>query len=855
MYRAVVFIVLQLSGCYCLAQPRAWPSLGTVTPGLSKWMTNAQQHERLKVFLIARDTALSFPADHSALLHQRGTVYLVSATKMWLTQLLTTREVVFADIYVPPQVELTTGSIDMATNAANLAQAVFPNLTGKGITVSIKENKFDTADIDFRARFKTTGPASLLVTAHASIMATTIGGAGNSSPFAKGVAQESFLSTASFHSLLPESDSFYSRNNISVQNHSYGTSVQNYYGAEAYAFDVSTMNNPSLVHVRSAGNSGSVDTGTYAGVYGNLTGNFKMAKNSITVGAIDSFYNVAPLSSRGPAYDGRVKPELVAFGADGSSGAAAMVSGAAVLVQQAYKERHRDSLPPAHFVKAVLINSSRDVHTPGPDYASGFGSLQVHDAVLTVTEERTQQHTLAANEQKTLRLWIPQGTGMLKITLCWPDLPAMPNAPKALINDLDGVLQKGNDIWHPWILRKDQVQDSLELLAYRSVDTLNNTEQITLQDPVSGWYDYTVSARNISGSQAYAVAYQFEKSDLLKWTFPTAGDAVEGGRPNVLRWQTNRKEAGTLQYRIGSTWTDLAQLTDVSTGFHVWSAPDTFNTAQVRIRFTVDIFTSDTFVVSRAPQLHTGFVCRDSFLVYWNRFPVLQYELYGLGVDKMESLGRVGDTFSLRKSLGAPYEFFSVSAVVDGKKGMRSDAFNVNGSGVDCYLKAFFLQTKSARGASFRASTGTTYNIKTIHFQKLVRGRYVNLALIPAPLTTDFEFRDSALIDGANLYRLEIVLQSGASILSETLTLYHFSDSPLIIFPNPVAAGQPINFATSEAGRGAVELFTATGVRVHQFPLPGLVQQPALPYLPKGVYFVHFKRIAEPSLIQKLVVY
>jgi hypothetical protein len=37
---------------------------------------------------------------------------------------------------------------------------------------------------------------------------------------------------------------------------------------------------------------------------------------------------------KGPAFDGRIKPEMVAFGIDGSSGAAALVSGVAILLQQ-----------------------------------------------------------------------------------------------------------------------------------------------------------------------------------------------------------------------------------------------------------------------------------------------------------------------------------------------------------------------------------------------------------------------------------------------------------------------------------------------------------------------------------------
>ncbi|MEJ7913962.1 MAG: S8 family serine peptidase, partial [Chitinophagaceae bacterium] len=792
----------------------------------------------------------------SVLFHKRGSIYHLSMKKALLTQLLATGKVLFADVFVPPQVELTTGSIDMATNAANLAQAVFPNITGRGITVSIKENKPDTADIDYRSRFKTTGTSSLLVTSHASIMATTIGGAGNSSPFAKGVAQESFLSSANFLSLLPETDSFYRRYNISVQNHSYGTTIQNYYGAEAYAYDISSHSNPHLLHVFSAGNSGGNDTGTYAGFFGNLTGNFKMAKNIITVGAIDSFYKVAPLSSRGPTYDGRIKPEIVAFGADGSSGAAAMVSGAAALIQQAYKNRHQDSLPPAHLVKAVLINSARDVHLPGPDFASGYGSLQVHDAVLTLAEGRAQPHIISANEEKSVRLWIPGNTARFKLTLCWPDLPAMPNAPKALINDLSGLLKRGSEVWHPWILRKERLSDSLQLPAYRGVDTLNNTEQITLENPASGWYDFVLSAKNITGSQAYTVAYQSEGSDSLLWTFPTTSDVLEGGKANVLRWQTARKGPGTLQYATGSgTWTDLAQVNEVSAGYYVWSTPDTFSTVQLRMRFTGKEFTSAAFVISRPPQLQTGFVCKDSFLLYWNKLPVMQYELYGLGIDKMESLGRLNDTFSLQKKLAAPYQYFSVAPIVSGKPGMRSDALNLDGSGVDCYFKAFFLQTQTVQSATFYASVGTSYNIKNIRFQKFVQGKYINRALIPTPPGTDFVFTDSALVSGSNLYRLEIFLQSGALLHSETVTLYHFGSNSLVIYPNPVAVGQKINFATSEAGRVTIEIFTAAGARVHQFSLPTLLQQLAHPYLAKGIYFVHYVRKGMPPLVQKLVVY
>ena len=139
--------------------------------------------------------------------------------------------------------------------------------------------------------------------------------------------------------------------------------MENDYGLNAIAFDKSANNNEGLLHVFSSGNSGSAtsNSGVYSGITGfaNLTGNFKMAKNILTVGAVDSFGNVAPLSSRGPAYDGRIKPELVAFQKNGTSEAAALVSGTALLLQQYYKNQNADSVLPSALVKSHFNKHGR----------------------------------------------------------------------------------------------------------------------------------------------------------------------------------------------------------------------------------------------------------------------------------------------------------------------------------------------------------------------------------------------------------------------------------------------------------------------------------------------------------------
>ena len=241
--------------------------------------------------------------------------------------------------------EIQVGNLDLSVNKINLVHRNFPLINGDGITVSVKENKPDTTDIDFKGRFLSTNLSSTTVSSHASIMSTMIAGGANSWHLGKGAAWGSTISSSSFAVLLPDANSAYQQYNISVQNHSYGVGVENYYGADAAAYDASAITNGSLLHVFSSGNSGtsSATTGIYSGINGfaNLTGSFKMAKNILTVGATDSFSIVAALSSKGPAHDGRVKPELVAFGEDGSSGAAALVSGTSLLLQHLYKQAKR----------------------------------------------------------------------------------------------------------------------------------------------------------------------------------------------------------------------------------------------------------------------------------------------------------------------------------------------------------------------------------------------------------------------------------------------------------------------------------------------------------------------------------
>ncbi|WP_315816410.1 S8 family serine peptidase [Paraflavitalea speifideaquila] len=411
--------------------------------------------------------------------------------------MLTTNWVLFADQPRQPKEEQAINTLDNTTNQVNTIHALYPALNGTGLTASIKENKPDTADIDFKGRYLPTPLSSVNITQHATIMSTIITGEAIVIIPEKGAAWGANFNSSDFASLLPDANSAYQQYHITVQNHSYGTGIENYYGADAAAYDASSLANPQLLHIFSAGNSGNQTStaGPYAGIpgYSNLTGSFKMGKNMITVGAINSQYQLESLSSKGPAYDGRVKPELVAFGEDGSSGAAALTSGIALLVQQAVKNS-TGVIPPNSLVKAILLNTADDVATPGIDFQTGYGKVNAYQAVEAARQGTHSLGNIIQGQTNTSTLTIPPGIKQVKITLCWYDPPATPNSAKSLVNDLDLELINSStgERWQPWVLNHTAHIDSLSKWPIRKRDSLNTNEQITLDNPLPGTYSIQV---------------------------------------------------------------------------------------------------------------------------------------------------------------------------------------------------------------------------------------------------------------------------------------------------------------------------------------------------------------------------
>ncbi|MFN0213270.1 MAG: S8 family serine peptidase, partial [Saprospiraceae bacterium] len=677
---------------------------------------------------------------------------------------------------------------------------------------------------------------------HANIMASLVGGAGNAELRGRGAAPGCQLVSSSFVGLQPDAD--YSTLNITVQNHSYGIDIQNWYGYGAQLYDRTTQEHPRLLHVFSAGNKGdsTSKSGTYAGIlnFANLSGNFKMAKNILVVGAVDSLGQVNPLSSRGPAYDGRTKPDLVAFGQDGTSGAAALVSGSAAVIQQSLT----NDLSRSDLVRAIMVNTADDIGAPGPDYESGFGNLNLPKAVLLSESKNFSMHTLAEGQIHSIPINIPSNLRQFKITLAWNDPSPDLFAPKALLHDLDlSLLDPLGNEYLPWILNTFPHPDSLRRAAHPGRDTLNNIEQITLEFPSEGLWEIRVTGSKISsGDQDFALAWSWDTLQHFEWSYPYKNDPAPANTEVILRWLTNLPDTfARIEWRAGpnADWRLVKDSVQLQRGWQRWILPDTFAESQLRMVVGGYAYISNIFLISKELRMKIGFNCPDSVMLFWNKaHPNAQYQLYGLGAKYLDSIAMLSDTFMVLQKSAYPQTRFAVAPRSPGQGvlGLRSPAPDISKQGVECYFQGFLADLNEHSGVNLNLSIGTNYGLSKIFFEKQSAAGFIGLDEQPAE-QLDYGFLDEFPQKGFNAYRTRLMLDNGAILLSDTVSVYFAGEQNWWVFPNPVPAQGVLNLVVSTVEPAEFWLFDVLGKLVLERTFDDLSVEISLGGLPKGVYF------------------
>lgn len=441
-------------------------------------------------------------------------------------------------------------------------------LDGSGVVVGIGDGGELGDHIDFGTRVinKARGTYTSFGQ-HPDQISGTVGGSGNIDYRNAGIAPNITLITQKVSLINFYANQYYDEHNMTITNNSYGSSFNcrynGIYNYSSMTLDKQLRENPELLFVFAAGNSGHGTCSPYPPGYNTVLRYYQASKNVLTVGSANKDHTIWSRSSRGPTKDGRIKPEVVATGSGvtstgrtynylsgtGTSVSCATTSGSLALLSQRYRGRNMEQNPSGALLKAVMCNSARDLGLDGPDFTYGFGLINNHRAVNVIDNQQYFEGTIIDSNADSYTVKVPYNCKRVKIMLYWADTEANPFPDKALINDLDLVVKYGESVFYPLV--PSILPEEADHPAIEGVDSVNNIEQIVLDNVVGNLNVFVKGSYVESKSQDYVVTYDFIYDDVTL-TFPTIHDKLDVNESYTIEWDADENNDCdfTLSYHL-----------------------------------------------------------------------------------------------------------------------------------------------------------------------------------------------------------------------------------------------------------------------------------------------------------------
>lgn len=600
--------------------------------------------------------------------HQKERIIELSIHPDNLDLLMERPYLMWAELTTPPSYKDDDNGRSLhRSNGLDTPLTTGRDYTGRGIGIMVRDDGFVGPHIDFQGRI--TNHTNRRNQSHGDGVAGVAGGAGNLIPNNRGMAVGSDIHGVDYiPSFLDNTTtSLIDDGTTQITNSSYSNGCNDGYTNIARTVDTQTLTTPSLLHVFSAGNSNGSNCGYGAGgQWGNITGGHKQGKNVITTANVFADATIVSSSSRGPATDGRVKPDITAHGQGqmstnenntyqsfgGTSAAAPGIAGVSAQLYELYTDNNNGDLPPSALIKAALLNTANDAGNEGPDFKFGWGIVNGLRAGMLIEDNRYLSDEITQGSTKTHSINVPAGTAQVRFMVYWSDKAATVGANPALVNDLDlTVKTPSNQTLLPWILDHTPNAAALDTPAAPGVDRLNNMEQVLINAPQAGNYTVSIDGHNIpQGPQEYFVVYEII-SDNLTLTYPNGGEKFRFSSSEFIQWDAvNTTDSFDLEYSVdnGSTWIDIATVPADRRLYH-WSIPTDVSTGKALVRITSGSYqdvSDDTFNMTYNPnQINVTKVCEEYATFEWNDFPGADsYDLYLLGEKYMEVVGSTNTT-------------------------------------------------------------------------------------------------------------------------------------------------------------------------------------------------------------------
>lgn len=363
-----------------------------------------------------------------------------------------------------------------------------------------------------------------------------------------------------------------------MTSNSWGAGINGRYDSSSQAYDAltrdassTTAGNQQMAHIFAAGNDGPGAT---------TIGSPGTAKNVITVGATEnvrdngtadgcsetaanSADDIAGFSSRGPAADGRAKPDIVAPGthvtgpasqdpgfnasgvcalpsnnyyptgqtlytwSSGTSHSTPAVAGTASLLYTYYRLNvGGGTTPPSPaMLKAYMLNSTRyltglSANDTLPSPTQGWGDVYMKQAFDSTPKQFYDQQTLFTATGQTFQkaITVADPTKPVRITLAWSDAPGATTGG-AYVNNLN-LEVAGSQTY------KGNVFASGGSITGGTADVRNNVENVYLPAGTTGTFVINVTAANLAGNGVPGNASALDQDFALM--VYNANDATDG---------------------------------------------------------------------------------------------------------------------------------------------------------------------------------------------------------------------------------------------------------------------------------------------------------------------------------------
>lgn len=704
-----------------------------------------------------------------------------------------------------------------------LQQSNNRGLTGNDVVIAIGDEARINFHPDYQNRVSRTTTATPSTT-HAHQVSGTAFGAGIIQEHLNGMAPGASALSDQYFIPLVTTGTYKNLYGMNMTNNSYAfgagstCSPLGTYGSNASQADRISRQYTTIAHIVASGNSGGLNCSPYPAGFATIAEGYQNAKNVITVGNVTDQDVISGSSSRGPVKDGRIKPDVVAKGqfvtstippqgyttGSGTSFASPGAAGIMALMYQRFRQLNSGADPDATYMKAVLLNTAKDLGNAGPDYTFGYGRVDALRAVESIESGQFRTGSLSGNDSVSYSITVPAGTGELRVLLCWADTTPSSAAAVALVNNLDlRVIAPGGTVYQPWILNTTPA--NANNTATRGTDNLNNVEQVTIDLPSSGTYTLRINGTAVPfGPQKFWLVFE-HKARGVRLTSPFPGEAYLTGTNQYVHYDGFGINTGTytIQYSAdsGSTWTNITTTASATSSvFGSWTTPTTAgNKYLVRIFHnslgfgdTVDA----TFTMLAKPVISSVSSCGNQAVITWSAITgATDYEVFRLINNNWQTVGyTTGTSFRVGGLTPGDREWFSLRARIGKATGRRADGVTVVIANTTCSVSGDVgvhalispLYGRAATSARLTTSQQIVIRLKNYGnstvssfpvYYRINGNAAVNQTYsgtITANDTVRFTFSTTANLSAAGVYRIRLwtTLPGDANSSNDTITCW-----------------------------------------------------------------------------------